>query len=171
MPHSEDSKHPTALLAIKLESSVLQSKPSKFAVRIATWRMSVQMALAGTAAAVLLMAGLAVCRADPLDTSLIGALAASAADCARLFQPRGGAPAFRQPVDKFAQALTIRPQQIVTPSSTCRLRRYPTETARSRWMRIATTPSAIRPRPRRSQSDPPAKSYTVPPAIRRSTPL
>jgi hypothetical protein len=102
---------------------VLQSKPSKFAVRTATWRMSVQMALAGTAAAVALMAGLAVCRADQLDTSLIGAWAASAADCARLFQTRGGAPAFRQPVDKFAQAAIITPQQIVTPSSTSRLRR------------------------------------------------
>jgi hypothetical protein len=71
--------------------------------RNTTWRMSVQIALAGTAAAVALMAGLAVCRADQLDTSLIGAWAASAADCARLFQPRGGAPAFRQPVDKFAK--------------------------------------------------------------------
>ena len=91
--------------------------------RTTTWRMSVQMALAGTAAAVALMAGLAVCRADQLDTSLIGAWAASAADCARLFQPRSGASAFRQPVDKFAQAFIFAPQQIVTPSSTCRLRR------------------------------------------------
>ena len=81
------------------------------------------MALAGTAAAVALMVGLAVCRADQLDTSLIGAWAASAADCARLFQPRGGAPPFRQPVDKFAQAAIITPHQIVTPSSTCWLRR------------------------------------------------
>jgi hypothetical protein len=101
----------------------LQSKPSKFAVRTATCRMSVRMALAGTAAAVALMAGLIVCRADQLDSSLIGAWAASADDCARLFQPRGGAPAFRQPVDKFAQAAIIAPQQFITPSSTCRIRR------------------------------------------------
>ena len=47
--------------------------------------MSIQVALAGTAAAIALMAGLAVCRADPLNSSLIGAWAASAADCARLF--------------------------------------------------------------------------------------
>jgi hypothetical protein len=85
--------------------------------------MSVDMALAGTAAAVLLIAGLAVRRADHLDSSLIGAWAASAADCARLFQPHGGAPTFRQPVDKFAQAAIIALQQIATPSSTCRLRR------------------------------------------------
>jgi hypothetical protein len=85
--------------------------------------MSVQMAFAGTVAGVVLMAGLAVCRADQLDSSLTGAWAASAADCARLFQSHGGAPAFRQPVDKFAQAAIIAPQQIVTPSSTCRLRR------------------------------------------------
>src|SRR5271166_3564213 len=59
--------------------------------RIATWRMSVQMALAGTAAAVALMAGSAVCRADSLGPSLIGAWATSAPDCAKLFVgQRGG---------------------------------------------------------------------------------
>ncbi|MGA9849152.1 MAG: hypothetical protein WBQ45_16125 [Roseiarcus sp.] len=36
---------------------------------------------------------------------------------------QGFSPAFRQPVDKFAQAATITLQQFVTPSSTCRIRR------------------------------------------------
>jgi hypothetical protein len=41
----------------------------------------------------------------------------------KAFPTARGAPAFRQPVDKFAQALIIAPQLIVTPSNTCRLRR------------------------------------------------
>jgi hypothetical protein len=41
----------------------------------------------------------------------------------RLFEPRGGTPAFRQPVDKFDQAAIIAPQQIVTPSNTCRVQK------------------------------------------------
>ena len=81
-----------------------------------------QMALAGSMGLAALIAGGGAGRADALDSRLTGAWAASAADCARLFEPRG-APAFRQPVDKFAQAAIIAPQQIVTPSSTCRLRR------------------------------------------------
>jgi hypothetical protein len=70
-----------------------------------------------------LIAGGEACHADALESRLIGAWAASAADCARLFEPRGGAPAFRQPVDKFAQAAIIAPQQIVTPSNTCRVQK------------------------------------------------
>jgi hypothetical protein len=72
---------------------------------------------------VALIAGSEACRADALDSHLIGAWAASAADCARLFEPHGGAPSFRQPEDKFAQAAIISPQQIVTPSSTCRVQK------------------------------------------------
>ncbi len=81
-----------------------------------------QMALAGSMALAALIAGGGAGRADALDSRLTGAWAASAADCARLFEPRG-APAFRQPVDKFAQAAIIAPQQIVTPSSTCRVQK------------------------------------------------
>jgi len=84
-------------------------------------RKRAQMALAGSAGLIALIAG-GACRADALDSRLIGAWAASAADCARLFEPRG-APAFRQPVDKFAQAAIITPQQIVAPSITCRVRK------------------------------------------------
>ena len=73
------------------------------------------MALAGTAAAVALIAGSAVCRADPLEPSLIGAWATSAPDCAKLFVGQRGGLAYRQPVDKFAQALIIGPQQNSLP--------------------------------------------------------
>jgi len=52
---------------------------------------------------------------------LVGAWAASAADCTRLFQRRGRALAYRQPVDQFAQAAIVEPQRIRLPSATCRL--------------------------------------------------
>jgi hypothetical protein len=68
---------------------------------VTIWKQ-LQMALAGTAAAVALMAGSAVGRADPLEPSLIGAWAASAPDCVKLFVGQGGGLAYRQPVDKFA---------------------------------------------------------------------
>ena len=50
---------------------------------------------------------------------LVGAWAASAADCDRLFQRRGRALAYRQPVDKFAQAAIVEQQRIRLPSATC----------------------------------------------------
>jgi HlyD family secretion protein len=52
---------------------------------------------------------------------LVGAWAASAADCDRLFQRRGRALAYRQPVDKFAQAAIVEQQRIRLPSAVCRL--------------------------------------------------
>ena len=57
--------------------------------------------------------------ADALDSSLSGAWTTSAPDCGKLFQRRGGALVYRQPVDKFAQAAIIGPRQIVLPSSVC----------------------------------------------------
>jgi HlyD family secretion protein len=52
---------------------------------------------------------------------LVGAWASSAGDCGRLFQRRGKALAFRQPVDKFAQAAIVEPQRIRLPSAICLL--------------------------------------------------
>ncbi len=53
---------------------------------------------------------------------LVGTWAYSPADCARLFQRRGGGWAFRQPVDKFAQAAIVEsPKRIVLPSAICRI--------------------------------------------------
>jgi hypothetical protein len=53
---------------------------------------------------------------------LVGTWAYSPADCDRLFQRRGGGWAFRQPVDKFAQAAIVEsPKRIVLPSAICRI--------------------------------------------------
>jgi len=55
---------------------------------------------------------------------LVGTWAYSAADCERLFQRRGGGWAYRQPVDKFAQAAIVEsPKRILLPSATCRIDR------------------------------------------------
>jgi hypothetical protein len=63
----------------------------------------------------------AAASAGSLDSSLVGAWAASAGDCQRLFQRSGKGIVFRQPVDKFAQAAIIDPGQIRSTSSTCRI--------------------------------------------------
>jgi len=55
-------------------------------------------------------------------SQLVGTWAYSPADCARLFKRRGGGWAFRQPVDKFAQAAIVEsPKRIVLPSAICRI--------------------------------------------------
>ena len=52
---------------------------------------------------------------------LTGAWAYSRADCDKLFQRRGKALAYRQPVDQFARAAIVEPQRIRLPSATCQL--------------------------------------------------
>ena len=52
---------------------------------------------------------------------LVGTWAYSAEDCDRLFERRGGGWAYRQPVDKFAQAAIVEPKRILLPSATCRV--------------------------------------------------
>ena len=61
--------------------------------------------------------------ADSLDARLLGAWTTSQADCSKLFVRRGGALFFRQPIDKFAQAEIIEPQQIRAPAGSCRVQR------------------------------------------------
>jgi hypothetical protein len=80
-----------------------------------------QIAIAGWMIVGALIGGAAESRADSLDSSLFGAWTVTEADCGRLFSGRGGAVAYRQPVDKFAQAAIIGPQQIALPSTTCRV--------------------------------------------------
>jgi len=80
-----------------------------------------RLAIAGAAGLLTLFAGLSATLADSLDASLAGAWTTSQADCSRLFVRRGGALAYRQPVDKFAQAAIIAPQVILLPASTCRV--------------------------------------------------
>ena len=53
---------------------------------------------------------------------LVGTWAYSPADCERLFQRRGGGWAYRQPVDKFAQAAIVKStKRILLPSAICRI--------------------------------------------------
>ena len=53
---------------------------------------------------------------------LVGAWAYSAEDCGKLFQRSGSGWAYRQPVDKFAQAAIVEsPKRILLPSATCRI--------------------------------------------------
>ena len=54
---------------------------------------------------------------------LTGAWAYSPADCDKLFRRRGRALAYRQPLDKFAQAAIVESQRIRLPSATCRIDR------------------------------------------------
>jgi hypothetical protein len=55
-------------------------------------------------------------------TQLVGTWAYSAADCERLFQRRGGRWAYRDPVDKFAQAAIVEsPKKILLPSAICQI--------------------------------------------------
>ena len=55
---------------------------------------------------------------------LVGAWAYSVEDCERLFRRRGGGWAYRQPVDKFAQAAIVEsPKRILLPSAACRVER------------------------------------------------
>jgi len=68
------------------------------------------------------VAGAPACLADALGSGLIGAWTTNVPDCKRLFTGRGGQLAFRQPVDKFAQAAIIQPQAIHLPASTCHVR-------------------------------------------------
>jgi hypothetical protein len=78
-------------------------------------------AIVGSMSFASLVVSAGVCLADALDSGLIGAWTTSAADCARLFQRQGGGIAYRQPVDKFAQAVIFGAQEIHLPSSTCRV--------------------------------------------------
>jgi hypothetical protein len=79
--------------------------------------------LRAAAAGLALLAGGAVSLAESIDSRLVGAWTTSEADCKRLFVGSGGRYAFRHPVDKFAQAAIIGPQEIRAPASTCRVQK------------------------------------------------
>jgi hypothetical protein len=83
---------------------------------------SSRAAIGGAIGVLGLVAGAASSLADSIDARLFGAWTTSQADCKRLFIRSGGALAYRQPVDKFAQAAIIGPQQIRLPASVCQVR-------------------------------------------------
>ncbi len=69
-----------------------------------------------------IVAGGSIASGNSIDARLFGAWTTSPADCKRLFVTTGGSLAYRQPVDKFAQAAIIGPQQIRLPASVCQVR-------------------------------------------------
>ena len=82
-----------------------------------------RLAIVGAAGLLVLFAGGVAALADFLDARLAGAWTTSQPDCPKLFVRRGGALAYRQPVDKFAQAAIIEPGAILLPASTCHVQR------------------------------------------------
>jgi hypothetical protein len=84
------------------------AKRSRDAIRVSMGLLALTLASAG-------------CFADALDAGLVGAWTTSDSDCPKIFERRGGALAFRPPIDKFAQAAIISPQQILLPSGPCRV--------------------------------------------------
>jgi hypothetical protein len=84
-------------------------------------RMNGRTVIGGAIGLLSLVAGGSGCFADSIDSRLVGAWTTSEADCKRLFVRSGGGLAYRQPVDKFAQAAIIGPQQIRLPASSCQV--------------------------------------------------
>ncbi|HZZ63676.1 MAG TPA: hypothetical protein VFE63_21355 [Roseiarcus sp.] len=86
-------------------------------------RTSSRAVAGGAIGLVGLIAGGSGSHADSIDARLVGAWTTSPADCSRIFVKSGGGFAYRQPVDKFAQAVIIGPQEIRLPASACRVQR------------------------------------------------
>ncbi len=84
-------------------------------------RMSGRTVIGGAIGLLGLVAGGSMSFADSIDGRVLGAWTTSQADCSKLFVRSGGGLAYRQPVDKFAQAAIIGPQQIRLPASICRV--------------------------------------------------
>lgn len=85
--------------------------------------MSSRAVAGGAIGLVGLIAGGSGSHADSIDARLLGAWTASQPDCSKIFVKSGGGFAYRRPVDKFAQAVIIGPQEIRLPASTCRVQR------------------------------------------------
>jgi hypothetical protein len=60
-------------------------------------------------------------RSATINPALVGAWTPSIAECSRLFERTSRGLSFKQPVDKFAQAVIIRPGEVEGPSSVCRV--------------------------------------------------
>ena len=77
----------------------------------------------GLAIGALILAMCGSAAAAGVDSRMTGAWATTQADCKKLFERRGGALAFRQPVDQFAQAAIITPSVVTLPNQICRVTR------------------------------------------------
>jgi hypothetical protein len=60
-------------------------------------------------------------RSATTNPARVGAWTPSIAECSRLFERTSHGLSFKQPVDKFAQAVIIRPGEVEGPSSVCRV--------------------------------------------------
>jgi hypothetical protein len=69
----------------------------------------------------MIAAGGGVAHSETLNPALVGAWTPSTTDCSRLFQRTGRGLSFKPPVDKFAQAVIIRPAELEGPASVCRV--------------------------------------------------
>ncbi len=63
----------------------------------------------------------AMAHSATINPALVGAWAPSIAECPRLFERTSRGLTFKQPVDQFAQAVIIRPGEVESPSSVCRV--------------------------------------------------
>jgi hypothetical protein len=61
--------------------------------------------------------------AQAMDQRLRGAWAASASDCSRLLQTRGGAWSFRPKTNQFEQAYIISGNKVMSPAGSCSIAR------------------------------------------------
>jgi len=59
--------------------------------------------------------------ASALDGRLLGAWAQSSSECSAVFQRRGKALTYRQPVDQFRSSFIIMGSTIASPSGDCRI--------------------------------------------------
>jgi hypothetical protein len=101
----------------------VKAQPAFRRSRRPAMRTRSRAALCGAIGAFGLLSSQSVSFAGSIDSRLVGAWTTSDADCKRLFVRNGGGFAFRQPVDKFAQAAIITPQEIRAPSSVCRVQK------------------------------------------------
>jgi HlyD family secretion protein len=101
---------------------------------------------------------------------LSGAWAYSRADCDKLFQRRGKALTFRQPVDQFAQAAIVESQRIRLPSATCQLERALQEDGALKVSADCRDSISYTSRTSSSNSNPKTRLPTVQRAIRSSRP-
>ncbi len=86
-------------------------------------KMSIRAVAGGAIGLVGLVAGGSGSHADAIDARLFGAWTTSQPDCSKIFVKSRGGLAYRQPVDKFAQAAIIGPREIRLPASTCWVQR------------------------------------------------
>jgi hypothetical protein len=104
-----------------------------------------------------------------INPALVGAWTPSIAECSRLFERTSRGLSFKQPVDKFAQAVIIRPGEVEGSSSVCRVLKVTRAKDTISAAKNAETLSATCLSTSPSRSNPHVRLSTVQRAARRST--